>query len=113
MIYCLTGELIELDALAMTAVIDCCGVGYKVAITGNTLTKLSQPAAAKEKTRLYTYMAVREDAVELYGFYTTEEMDTYYDPCCSIGSNPSGGCKGAVQGAGRRRQNSRPYRVGT
>ena len=63
----------------MTAVIDCCGVGYKVAITGNTLTKLSQPAAvaAKEKTRLYTYMAVREDAVELYGFYTTEEMDTF------------------------------------
>ena len=76
MIYCLTGELIELDALAMTAVIDCCGVGYKVAITGNTLTKLSQPAAvaAKEKTRLYTYMAVREDAVE---FYTTEEIDTF------------------------------------
>ncbi|MCI8610952.1 MAG: Holliday junction branch migration protein RuvA [Clostridiales bacterium] len=77
MIYCLTGELLELDALAMTAVIDCCGVGYKVAVTGNTLTKLSQPAAAKEKTRLYTYMAVREDAVELYGFYTTEEMDTF------------------------------------
>ncbi len=77
MIYCLTGELIDLDALAMTAVIDCCGVGYKVAVTGNTLTKLSQPAAAKDKTRLYTYMAVREDAVELYGFYTTEELDTF------------------------------------
>ena len=76
MIYCLTGELIDLDALAMTAVIDCCGVGYKVAVTGNTLTKLNQPAA-KDKTRLYTYMAVREDAVELYGFYTTEELDTF------------------------------------
>ncbi len=78
MIHCLTGELIILDALSMTAVIDCCGVGYKVAITGNTLTKLNNPAAsAKEKVRLYTYMAVREDAVELYGFYTTEELDTF------------------------------------
>jgi len=78
MIHCLTGELIFLDALSMTAVIDCCGVGYKVAITGNTLTKLNNPAAsAKEKVRLYTYMAVREDAVELYGFYTTEELDTF------------------------------------
>lgn len=78
MIHCLTGELIILDALSMTAVIDCCGVGYKVAITGNTLTKLNNPAAsAKEKARLYTYMAVREDAVELYGFYTTEELDTF------------------------------------
>lgn len=76
MIYCLTGELIDLNALALTAVIDCCGVGYKVAVTGNTLTKLNQPAA-KDKTRLYTFMAVREDAVELYGFYTTEELDTF------------------------------------
>lgn len=77
MIYCLTGELIDLNALALTAVIDCCGVGYKVAVTGNTLTKLNQPTAAKDKTRLYTFMAVREDAVELYGFYTTEELDTF------------------------------------
>ena len=78
MIYCLTGELIYLDALSMTAVIDCCGVGYKVSVTGNTLTKLNAPASsAKEKVRLFTYMAVREDAVELYGFYTTEELDTF------------------------------------
>lgn len=77
MIYCLTGELIYLDALSMTAVIDCCGVGYKVFITGNTLTKLNAPTTAKEKVRLFTYMAVREDAVELYGFYTTEELDTF------------------------------------
>lgn len=78
MIYCLTGELIYLDALSMTAVIDCCGVGYKVSITGNTLTKLNAPTSStKEKVRLFTYMAVREDAVELYGFYTTEELDTF------------------------------------
>lgn len=112
MIYCLTGELIYLDALSMTAVIDCCGVGYKVSITGNTLTKLNAPTSStKEKVRLFTYMAVREDAVELYGFYTTEELDTFrmligvsrrrpqsghrhsvdYDPCLPVCSNTGRG----------------------
>ena len=37
MIYCLTGELIVLDALNYTAVVDCAGVGYKTTITANTL----------------------------------------------------------------------------
>lgn len=76
MIYCITGELIHLDALTMTAVLEAQGVGYKLTVTGNTLTKLNSPAAG-EKIRLYTYMAVREDAVELYGFYTTEELDLF------------------------------------
>lgn len=46
------------------------GVGYKVAVTGNTL------AHAKNGTRaaLWTHMVVREDALELYGFETEEEL---------------------------------------
>lgn len=75
MIYCLTGELLFTDAVSMTAVIDCGGVGYKLSITGNTLGKLNVPAG--DKVRLYTHMAVREDAVELYGFFTTEELDAF------------------------------------
>lgn len=76
MIYCITGELIHLDALTMTAVLEAQGIGYKLTVTGNTLTKLNSPSLG-EKVRLYTYMAVREDAVELYGFYTTEELDLF------------------------------------
>lgn len=76
MIYCLTGELILLDALSMTAVIDCAGVGYKLTVTGSTLSRLNDPNLGKT-VRLYTYMAVREDAVELYGFFTTEELDLF------------------------------------
>ncbi len=76
MIYCLTGELIHLDALSMTAVIDCAGVGYKLTVTGNTLSKLNDPNLS-DVVRLYTYMAVREDAVELFGFFTTEELDLF------------------------------------
>ncbi len=53
------------------AVIDCSGVGYKLTISANTLSKL----AGKEngKVKLYTYFSVREDAQELYGFFTEEE----------------------------------------
>ena len=53
------------------AVIDCTGVGYKLTISANTLSRL----AGKEGTavKLYTYFSVREDAQELYGFFTEEE----------------------------------------
>ena len=77
MIHCLTGELIALDALSMTAVIDCMGVGYQVTVTANTLTKLNDPTLNKEKLRIYTHLAVREDAVELFGFYSTEELEAF------------------------------------
>lgn len=76
MIYCITGSLIHLDAVSMTAVIETQGVGYKMTVTGNTLTKLNSPTLG-DKVRLYTYMAVREDAVELYGFFTTNELDLF------------------------------------
>ena len=90
MIYCLTGELIFLDALTMCAVIDCGGVGYKVTVTGNTLTHLN--SADKSKVRVYTHMAVREDAVELYGFATTEEMNAFKMLITVSGVGPKAAC---------------------
>ncbi len=76
MIYCLTGEVLMVDSLSMSAVIDCCGVGYKLTVTGSTLSKLAAVPKGT-KTRVYTYMTVREDAVELSGFSTKEELDTF------------------------------------
>lgn len=76
MIYCLTGEIIYIDALSNTAVIDCAGVGYKLTVTGSTLSYLSA-CPKNEKVRVFTYMAVREDAVELFGFRTPEELTTF------------------------------------
>lgn len=90
MIYCLTGELIFLDALTMTAVVDCGGVGYKVTVTGNTLTHLN--SADKNKVRVYTHMAVREDAVELYGFASTEEMNAFKMLITVSGVGPKAAC---------------------
>ncbi len=76
MIYCLTGEILYIDALSNTAVIDCRGVGYKLTVTGGTLSYLSA-CPKNEKVRVFTYMAVREDAVELFGFKSPEELTTF------------------------------------
>ena len=77
MIYCLTGELLFTDAVASTAVIDCCGVGYKVIVTSNTLRRLPVSQEKTPRIRLLTYMQVREDGVDLFGFYTSEELDMF------------------------------------
>ena len=90
MIYCLTGELIYLDALTYTAVVDCGGVGYKTTVTANTLTKLS--AADRANVRIYTHMQVREDAVELYGFYDTKELEMFRLLITVSGVGPKAAC---------------------
>ena len=80
MIYCLTGELLYTDPLAFTAVIDCGGVGFKVMVTSTTFAKLPPSAdltGKAEKVRLFTYMQVREDAMELFGFYSAEELEMF------------------------------------
>lgn len=55
------------------AVIDCGGVGYACATTQNTLSQLKEG----EQAKLYTYLNVREDVFDLYGFYTQEELNTF------------------------------------
>lgn len=82
MINTLYGILFQVDPVACSVVIECAGVGYKVQVSAGTLSKLPSPGYMPdgtpkenpEKVRLFTYMAVREDAVELYGFATSEEL---------------------------------------
>lgn len=57
------------------AVIDCGGVGYKLTISAVTLSKLAGKDGSKVK--LYTHFSVREDAQELFGFYTEEERSAF------------------------------------
>ncbi|MBO5306337.1 MAG: Holliday junction branch migration protein RuvA [Clostridia bacterium] len=57
------------------AVVDVGGVGYKLTVSGTTHERLSQ--AKTDRTRLYTYMAVREDDIELFGFSTEEELSAF------------------------------------
>lgn len=84
MIETLYGRIFEIDALACSAVIECAGVGYKVAVTANTLSQLPAPEYEPDGTqvtgkpiRIYTHMSVREDGVELYGFYSREELEMF------------------------------------
>ena len=55
------------------AVIDCGGVGYACRTTNTTQAQLKMG----EKGKLYTYLHVREDAMELYGFATQEELNLF------------------------------------
>ena len=56
-----------------TAVIDCGGVGYACRTTNFTIGALSVGAKAK----LYTYLYVREEIFELYGFVSEKELDCF------------------------------------
>ena len=82
MYYYLNGTLVELSV--NMAVIDCAGVGYLLTISGttyDTLVKKGGLTASGEasgvKTKLYTYQAVREDAIELFGFYSMNECNLF------------------------------------
>lgn len=55
------------------AVIDCGGVGYACRTTNNTLSYLKKGEVAT----LYTYLHVREDIFDLYGFFTEEELNCF------------------------------------
>ena len=71
MFYYLNGVVAEMEA--NLAVIDCGGVGYACATTNYTLSQLKKG----ERAKLYTYMNVREDAVELFGFASQSELHSF------------------------------------
>jgi holliday junction DNA helicase RuvA len=55
-------------------VVDCQGVGYRLAVSGETLRQV--PAVGLPVT-LHTHLVVRDDALALYGFATEEERDLF------------------------------------
>jgi Holliday junction DNA helicase RuvA len=55
-------------------VVDCGGVGYRLAVSGETLRQV--PAVGLEVV-LHTHLVVRDDALALYGFATEEERDLF------------------------------------
>ena len=71
MFYYVNGIVAEIDA--NLAVIDCNGVGYACATTNYTLSQLKEG----EKAKLYTYLNVREDAVDLFGFASQSELNSF------------------------------------
>lgn len=71
MFYYLNGTVTVLEA--NLAVIDCGGVGYACHTTGYTLSQLQ----LGKQHKLFTYCNVREDAFDIFGFATKEELNCF------------------------------------
>jgi Holliday junction DNA helicase RuvA len=54
-------------------ILDVGGVGYKVAATRDVLGQMHEG----EKTSLWTYTAVREDALDLFGFLSEKDLEFF------------------------------------
>lgn len=72
MIYSLKGKL-TVKELGF-AVIECGGVGYGCRTSYNTVSQLGDIGS---EAVLYTHLYVREDAVELFGFATLQELSCF------------------------------------
>lgn len=71
MYYYVNGTVAEIGP--NLAVIDCGGVGYACATTNYTLAQLKRG----EQAKLYTYLHVREEIFDLYGFSTQAELSSF------------------------------------
>lgn len=72
MYYSVRGTLIHTE-LGL-AVVECGGIGFKCFISMNTQRTL--PKIGSE-AMLYTHLNVREDALDIYGFATNEELNSF------------------------------------
>lgn len=70
MIRRLSGTVVEADTLSV--VLDVSGVGYHVSVPG-----MSPDFAIGSEVTLHTHLAVRETAMDLYGFRTQDELDMF------------------------------------
>ena len=85
MIYSVRGKLIHTENSA--AVVECGGVGYLCQTTMNTLKTLK----LNSEVTVYTYLNVREDAVDLFGFATQNELATFKTLISVSGVGPKAG----------------------
>lgn len=72
MIYNLRGTLTYTDTGYI--VVECSGVGFKCFTTLNTVKEIGRVG---EEVNVHTYLAVREDAMDLYGFARSAELDAF------------------------------------
>jgi Holliday junction DNA helicase RuvA len=63
-----------LTRLAGEVVIEAAGVGYRLAVSSETLAEV--PAAGSD-ARLFTHLVVRDDGMHLYGFSTKAERELF------------------------------------
>lgn len=86
MISYVRGELAAVEA--DKAIIDVGGVGYGVCMSGQTLSMLPQPG---NEVKIYTYLNVKEDAMQLFGFLTKDDLEIFKLVIGVSGIGPKGG----------------------
>lgn len=64
------------------------GIGYNIFVSSSTITQLP---AEGEQVRFYTHMNVKEDAMQLYGFLTRDELKVFRLIIGVSGIGPKGG----------------------
>lgn len=72
MFYSLTGNIIYKDENSVA--LSCGGVAFRCFSTYNTLRKVTEKDG---EVTLFTHLNVREDSLDLYGFYNTDELDVF------------------------------------
>ena len=72
MFYSITGTLVYSDLSSVA--IDCNGVAFRCNVSMNTLQHMPQ---RNSKVTVYTYLNVRDDALDLFGFYSADELDMF------------------------------------
>ena len=82
MFYYLSGTIAHIEPYLV--VVDCGGVGYGCKTTSYTLANLKKG----EKGTVFTHLNVREDAMELYGFGTQEELNLFQQLISVTGVGP-------------------------
>ena len=85
MIRHLTGKVLE--TTEKTIILEVSGVGYQIAVTPEVKNLLAKKADA---VSLHTYLAVREDALDLYGFLDKKDLRLFELLISVSGIGPKG-----------------------
>ncbi len=72
MFYSITGKIVYSDITRIA--LDCSGVAFDITTSVNTLRKTGNIG---DVATVYTYLAVREDGMELFGFADNEELQYF------------------------------------
>lgn len=86
MISYVRGELAAVEK--QKAIVDVGGIGYGIFMSNQALALLPQPG---NEVKIYTYFSVREDAMQLFGFLTRDDLEIFRLVIGVSGIGPKGG----------------------
>ncbi len=85
MITYIVGELTYIDN--NTIILEACGVGYEITVPESVIPSLP---GIESSIKIYTYQNVKEDALDLYGFLTMDDLKIFKQLITVNGIGPKG-----------------------